>query len=764
MPLIPLRGLSVFPNMVLHFDVGRDKSILAIERAMMQNQMVFLVSQKDADVNLPGIDDFYHIGTVVRIKQMIKLSKDNIRVLVDGRYRARLVSLDPEKSYFLANIEKIESPLLKDESIEVHALMKKAVDMYRSYLKLNPNLSVEAANGIENIDEVGKLADVIGAGMMLKVSDAQSVIEAIDPLDRLNIVINLLVREIDLLALEDKINSKVKSKIDKSQREFYLREQMRVIQDELGGGETTEAEIDQWRQKLDALRLSDATALKIKKEIDRLSRMGSNTADANVSRTYIETILDLPWRKSSQINNDLIKAKEVLDAEHFGLEKVKDRIVEYLAVSQLAGTGKGSILCLVGPPGVGKTSVAKSIANATGRKFVRMSLGGIKDEAEIRGHRRTYIGAIPGRVMNAVSECGANNPVFLFDEVDKIGADFRGDPADALLEVLDPEQNKEFVDHYLEVPFDLSNVFFITTANSAETIPAPLLDRMEVINLSGYTPQEKFEIAKRYLVPKQIRENGLTAKNISFTDSAIRLLVDNYTREAGVRNLEKKIGKLCRKVARQVVEGCDKKISITAAKLKEYLPGEDMPHDKRLSVNEVGVATGLAWTRVGGETLFIETAVLPGSGKLELTGSLGDVMQESAKAAVSYIRANAKEFGVVEDFYKTKDIHIHIPEGAVPKDGPSAGVTMCTSVVSALSGRAVRKDIAMTGEISLRGAVLPVGGIKEKMIAAHRLGVKTVLLPEDNKRDLDELPQVVKDEVRFITLKRIEDALKEALI
>ena len=564
--------------------------------------------------------------------------------------------------------------------------------------------------------------------------------------------------------------------MNKSQREYYLREQIRAIQEELGD-ENAEDEAAEWKKQLEALNLSPVVTKKVTQEISRFSKMASNSPDASVIRSYVEWILALPWNKRSEAEIDLLKAKKILDDDHYGLDKVKDRILEYLAVQVLLSQGKepavdkGPILCLVGPPGVGKTSIAKSIARSIGREFVHMSLGGVRDEAEIRGHRRTYIGAIPGRVISAIKECGSSNPVFLFDEVDKIGSDFRGDPASALLEVLDPEQNKEFVDHYLEVPFDLSGVLFITTANTTDTIPRPLLDRMEVISISGYTEEEKYNIAKKYLVPKQIKNNGLTPANISINSAAIHALINFYTRESGVRGLEKEIGNLCRKVARKVIEaqnasgeeGAKAKFSITASNLDEYLGKKKFHYDKLLGKSEVGVATGLAWTIVGGDTLFIETAVLPGAGKLQLTGQLGDVMQESARAGISYIRSRCKQFKIDENFYKDKDIHIHIPEGATPKDGPSAGVTMCVSVISALTGRPVRKDVAMTGEITLRGQVLPVGGIKEKMLAAHRMGIKKVLLPEENKPDLDDLPQTVRDEMEFVFLKKIDDAVKEAI-
>jgi len=775
MPLIPLRGLTVYPNMVINFDVGREKSILALERAMMMNQTVFLTAQKDVDTDLPTPKDFFHVGTVAKVKQMLKLPGDNIRVLVDGQYRAKISKIIQEVPYFLASVEKIEEPR-RPKTPEQIAAMRTILNLFNEYLSANPKMSADIFHGVESIEEPGRLADIVASNMELKPEEYQKVLEAMDISERLNIVIEFLTRENEILRLEDKISSKVKTQMNKSQREYYLREQIRAIQEELGD-ENAEDEAAEWKKQLEALNLSPVVTKKVIQEISRFSKMASNSPDASVIRSYVEWILALPWNKRSEAEIDLLKAKKILDDDHYGLDKVKDRILEYLAVQVLLSQGKepavdkGPILCLVGPPGVGKTSIAKSIARSIGREFVHMSLGGVRDEAEIRGHRRTYIGAIPGRVISAIKECGSSNPVFLFDEVDKIGSDFRGDPASALLEVLDPEQNKEFVDHYLEVPFDLSGVLFITTANTTDTIPRPLLDRMEVISISGYTEEEKYNIAKKYLVPKQIKNNGLTPANISINSAAIHALINFYTRESGVRGLEKEIGNLCRKVARKVIEaknaspeeGAKAKFSITASNLDEYLGKKKFHYDKLLGKSEVGVATGLAWTIVGGDTLFIETAVLPGSGKLQLTGQLGDVMQESARAGISYIRSRCKQFKIDENFYKDKDIHIHIPEGATPKDGPSAGVTMCVSVISALTGRPVRKDVAMTGEITLRGQVLPVGGIKEKMLAAHRMGIKKVLLPEENKPDLDDLPETVREEMEFVFLKKIDDAVKEAI-
>ncbi|MBR6352158.1 MAG: endopeptidase La [Firmicutes bacterium] len=764
MPLIPLRGLTVFPGMVLHFDIGREKSILALERAMMLNQTVFLTSQKNADTDLPTEGDLYRVGTVARVKQMLKLPGDNIRVLVDGQYRAELTTLIQEVPFFLCSVTEVEDSGSDPGSADIIALKRAALGAFREYTEKHPKLSAEIMNTVSSIDEPGRLADIIASNLDLKTEDSQAVLEETDVAKRLDLVIELLLRENEIMQIEDKISHKVRTQIDKSQRDFYLREQMRAIQEELGDGASNEDDIMAWREKLASLQLEPAVQKKIEKEIDRISHMPSNSPESSVSRNYIEWLLDLPWNDASEDDLDLKNAARILDEDHYGLEKVKDRILEYLAVKALAKDEKGPILCLVGPPGVGKTSIARSVARAVGREFVRMSLGGVRDEAEIRGHRRTYIGAIPGRIMTAIKECGKKNPVFLFDEVDKIGADFRGDPASALLEVLDPEQNKEFVDHYLEVPFDLSGVMFITTANTTDTIPGPLLDRMEVIRLSGYTEEEKLSIAKKYLVPKQIKASGLTSSQISINESALRGLINSYTRESGVRSLEKEIANICRKVARKVVEGEDCKHSVNASALEDLLGKKRFHYDKLLGKNEVGVTTGLAWTAVGGETLFIEVAVLPGTGQIVLTGQLGDVMQESARTAISVVRSRAKQFGIPEDFYKEKDIHIHIPEGATPKDGPSAGVTMCISVISALSGRPVRKDVAMTGEITLRGKILPIGGLKEKSLAAHRMGIVKVLVPEENKKDLDDIPETVKKDIEFVLIKKIEDAVREAVI
>jgi len=763
MPLIPLRGLTVFPEMGLHFDIGREKSIVALERAMMMNQTVFLVSQKDAETDLPTVDDFYHIGTVARIKQMLKMPGDNIRVLVEGVCRGEIDTLIKETPYFKARVRKLpEQQYPEGVPTDLLALMRMALQLYKQYLRYQKEDN--RYNSASSVKNPGRLADVIATGMDVKIHDKQVIMAEVDPGRRLEKVCALLTNEIEILRMQNEISAKVKESVNRNQKEYYLREQMKAIQEELGNDEDIEDELNAWEEKLEQVALPEAVQEKVVKEMKRYRKMPQSSAESGVIRSYIDWILDLPWNVSSQDNIDVVKAKEILEEDHYGLDKVKDRVLEYLSVMKLAGELKGPILCLVGPPGVGKTSIARSVARSIDRKFVRMSLGGVRDEAEIRGHRRTYIGAIPGRIMSGIKEAGTNNPVFLFDEVDKIGADYKGDPASALLEVLDPEQNKEFMDHYLEIPFDLSKVMFITTANTIDTIPRPLLDRMEVIEVTGYTEEDKVQIADKYLVPKKVKENGLGDSNVTMTEAAIRTIINDYTRESGVRNLEREISNVCRKVARQVVETGKAETAIDTPEVRQLLGKKKYHYDKVEGVNEIGVTTGMAWTIVGGDTLFIETTVVPGNGKLVLTGQLGEVMQESAKAGISYIRARAKELGINENFYKENDIHIHIPEGATPKDGPSAGVTMCTSVISALTSTPVRKDVSMTGEITLRGKVLPVGGIREKVLAAHRAGIKKILLPKENESDIDEIPENVRKQLTFVLLETVDDALREALV
>ena len=764
LPMIPLRGLSIFPNMVLHFDIGREKSINALEKAMIMNQKVFLVTQKDENTDLPMISDFYHVGTVAKIKQMLKLPGDSIRVLVEGVCRGEIAEIIFEVPYFKCKVSKVEDIETSELPAATEALMRSVISSFEEYLAVNPKGAKDIFPSIMTIEQPGRLADIIASHMDIKIDEKQTILETFDIDRRLEILNDLLNREIEILNIEQTISYNVKTQIDKNQREYYLREQLRAIQKELGQDEDPADEVLELMTQLKKLKIPKKTDEKVEKEIKRLSKMQPSSAEGTVIRTYIETILSLPWNKSSKANIDLLAAEKILDEDHYGLEKVKERVLEYLAVIKLSKTLKGPILCLVGPPGVGKTSIAKSIARATNREFVRMSLGGVRDEAEIRGHRRTYIGAIPGRVISSIKEGGTNNPVFLFDEVDKIGADFKGDPASALLEVLDPEQNRDFMDHYLEISFDLSKVMFITTANTIDTIPRPLLDRMEVINITGYTEEEKVNIAQNYLVPKKVKEHGLTLKNIQISEDAIRGLINYYTRESGVRNLEREIANLCRKVARKIVSSDVKSYTITDKNLEDYLGKKRFRYDIIEGVNEIGVTTGLAWTVVGGDTLFIETTAVPGTGKLVLTGQLGDVMQESAKAGLSYIRSVAAKYNIDEEFHTNKDIHIHIPEGATPKDGPSAGVTMVTAMISTLTGIPVRKEVAMTGEVTLRGKVLPVGGIREKVLAAHRAGIKKILLPKDNERDIEEIPEKVRKDLEFVLISTVDEALEHALV
>ena len=763
MPCIPLRGLLVYPRTVLHFDVGREKSIRALEAAMNKDKILFVSSQKDENILIPTPDDYYKVGTVVKIKQMLKIQGDSVRVLVEGMYRASIKEITAEEPYISASVDRLESINMPEDSIEARAMTRVVLNSFNEYAQLATGVRTDIYDLSVIIDDPDALADSIAIQLDIDISKKQKILETLDVRERLTILNGIIFEENQILRLEKKLNEEVEENVKQNQKEYYLREQMKVIQNELGFGEDAVSEAKEWLDKLDELKLDPKTDEKVRKEINTFTKMVPSSAESGVIRNYVETILSLPWNKSSKTNSDIKKAEKVLDEDHYGLEKVKERILEYLAVIHLSKGIKGPIICLVGPPGVGKTSIARSIARATGREFVRMSLGGVRDEAEIRGHRRTYIGAIPGRVISAIKDAGANNPVFLFDEVDKIGSDFKGDPASALLEVLDPEQNKEFTDHFLEIPFDLSNVMFITTANTTETIPRPLLDRMEVIDVSGYTEEEKVKIAQKYLVPKQMKAHGLKKKNFAISEKALRDLINFYTRESGVRNLEREIGSLCRKVARKIVAKKAQSYRITPASLENYLGKHRFRYDVVENEREIGVTTGMAWTQVGGDTLFIEAALVPGAGKIELTGQLGDVMQESARTAITYIRSIADEYGIEEDFYKKYDLHVHVPEGAVPKDGPSAGVTMFTSVMSVLLNKPVRKDVAMTGEITLRGKVLPVGGIKEKVLAAHRAGIRTILLPAENKADIDDIPQSVRKQLKFVLLEKADETLKYVL-
>ena len=753
LPMLPLRGLMVFPHMVLHFDAGRKKSIAALDQAMEENQRIFLVAQRDMDVDDPAVDDIYHVGTIACVKQVLRLPGGNVRLLVEGKSRAVLRAVTQEEPYFVGALDEVleqGTPV----SIETDALLRTAHHYFEEYCKMSGRISGETMQAVLEIEDPGQLADIIAANVLSKIEDRQQVLEEFDELARLESVCALLVRETELAA-------RVRKQIEQNQKDYFLREQIKAIQTELGDKDATD--VEDLRERLAKTPMNDEARDKANRELERLSRMAPGSPEIGVSRTYIEWLLDLPWGKTTPDNLDLKRARRILDEDHDGMDKVKERIVEYLAVSRMKGTLHGPILCLVGPPGVGKTSIAKSVARALGRKFTQMSLGGVRDEAEIRGHRRTYIGAIPGRILYGMKQAGTMNPVFLFDEIDKMSHDFQGDPASAMLEVLDAQQNMAFRDHYLELPFDLSQVLFLTTANDEGGIPGPLRDRMEIIRLSSYTEEEKLSIAKHHLVPRQLREHGLTKAQVRVNDKALRAVIDGYTREAGVRQLEREIAALMRKAAMKLLDEEKERLSVTPDNLRDFLGRAVFLREKPDTAPEVGVARGLAYTEVGGETLAIETTTMPGAGALQLTGQLGDVMKESAQAAMSYVRAHADTFGLSPDFHKTLDTHIHVPEGAVPKDGPSAGVAITCSLVSALTGIPLRQDVAMTGEITLRGRVLPVGGIKEKLLAAHRAGIDTIMLPAENEPDLEDLPRDVREMMRITFLHRVDEALAVVL-
>ena len=766
LPAIAMRGLVVFPNNIVHFEVGRDKSIAAIEWAMNNNSSIYLVTQKDIDVESPDQKDLYAYGVVAEIKQVLHVSEDLVKVLVEGKYRAKLLELNTQKDKFLQAAVKAAPMrgLRSENDVETEAMVRSLKNCFERYLSLGPQISKDVIYNVLSSDSAVYLSDYMPANLLMKYQDKQAVLNEGTLSARLDTLLYLLQRECEILAVEREIDDKVNDQMDKNQRDYYLREQMHVISEELGEGEDTHAEADTYRSKIMALGLQQDVETKLLKETDRLARMQGNSAEAGVIRTYLDTCLDLPWNESIEDQLNIAKAQQILDREHYGLKKVKDRILEILAVRQLNPDVKGQIICLVGPPGVGKTSIARSVAECMNRKYVRMSLGGVRDEAEIRGHRRTYIGAMPGKLINAMITAKSRNPLILMDEIDKMASDFRGDPASALLEVLDPEQNCTFKDHYIDIPFDLSNVLFITTANDLSAIPGPLRDRMDVIELPSYTRVEKFNIARQHLLPKQLKNTGLHGK-VSVANAALYALIDGYTREAGVRNLERVIQQVLRRCARQVAAGEAEKVSVSAAMLEKILGPRKVKPDYISRSNAVGIANGLAWTSVGGEMLPIEVQVIPGgSGKIEVTGSLGDVMKERAKLAITYVRVNGEKYGIDTAALKEQDLHIHAPDGATPKDGPSAGVTLTTALVSCLSGWPVRADVAMTGEISLHGRVLPIGGLKEKSMAAYREGMKTVLIPKDNESDLYEVDQEVKDAVRFVPMTDLSQVLKEALV
>ncbi len=762
LPLIPLRGLSVFPHMVLHFDVGREKSINALEQAMITDQLIFLTTQKDMDVDLPTAKDYYTIGVLAKVKQMLKLPGDAIRVLVEGVSRAEIVTINQESPYIEALITIFEHHETANVK-ETEAYMRSIITAFETYVSISSKISPDVLISLSGIADPSRFADVVSSHIVLKTVQKQQILEAIDIVERLKLIYQILLDEIEIMEVEKDINEKVRGQLNRLQKEYYLREQLKTIKKELGEENDFDDEVAEFRTKLDKLKVSKSIKEKIAKEIDRYSKMSPTSAESNVIRTYLNWMFDLPWKKSTKDELDIAKSRRILDEDHYGMKDVKERVLEYLAIRQMKKSLKGPIICLVGPPGVGKTSIAKSIARALGRKFTRMSLGGVRDEAEIRGHRRTYIGAIPGRIISAIKEVGSNNPVFLFDEIDKLASDFRGDPASALLEVLDPAQNNTFMDHYLEVPFDLSKVMFITTANSVNTIPRPLLDRMELIEVSGYTEFEKLKIAERYLLPKQLKEHGLTSENLTLGKTTLPIVINDYTREAGVRSLERNIGKLCRKAVAQIVEKGTKHVRINAKNLKKYLGNPRHRDDAIGDEDKIGIVTGLAWTSVGGDTLQIEVTPMPGTGKLELTGQMGDVMKESAKAGISYIRSRVDRLGIDREFYKNLDIHIHIPEGAVPKDGPSAGITMATAVASALMKNPVDHTVAMTGEITLQGRVLAIGGLKEKVLAAAREGIKTIVLPKSNEIDIEKIPQEVRKKLTFRPVSHMDEVLAIAL-
>ena len=765
LPMIAMRGLVLYPNMVLHFDIGREKSIAALnESAASEERLIFLTAQKDIEVDEPKISDLYQVGVVAQIKQIIKIPKGGLRVMVEGCYRAKITVPMQDTPYFMAKTKSIPLKRKPANSADMEiALIRAVKNLFEDYSDLSPKMPKEIMLGVMMAEDANVLAEFIAGNIPVSVEEKQTILEQSDVLKRLEYVAQVLESESEILALERDIYDKVKERMDQNQREYYLREQIKVLSEEIDGEDSPQTEVEEYLNKIAGLNLTIEACEKLTKEANRLTKMPSSSQEASVIRNYLDTCIELPWNVSNVISSDVKKAQHILDNDHYGLEKVKERIVESIAVRALAPKIKGQILCLVGPPGVGKTSIGKSIAKATGREYVRISLGGVKDESDIRGHRKTYIGSMPGRIIDAMKRAKSKNPLMLLDEIDKLGADFKGDPTSALLEVLDAEQNSAFRDHYIEIPFDLSDVLFVATANDDSNIPGPLYDRMEVIDIPSYTREEKYNIAKKYLIPKQRERHGLKGTQIRISDDGIYTLIDSYTREAGVRKLEQTTAKVMRKTAKMIVAEEKKRVVITPANVEEFLGPKRRKIDGISLTNEVGVVNGLAWTSVGGETMPIEVAVLDGTGKLELTGSLGDVMKESAQAAVSYIRSKCDVYGIEKEFYKTRDIHIHVPEGAVPKDGPSAGTAICTALISALTGISVKRDVAMTGEITLRGRVLPIGGLREKTMAAYRAGVKTVIVPADNEADISELSDVIKENINFVIARNIEIVLETAL-
>lgn len=765
-PVVPLRGLVMFPNMTLHFDVGRKKTVAAVNAAMTKKQDILLIAQKDASVDMPETDDLFSVGVLASVRQVVKIpNSDILRVVVEGKKRAKINNLIGDKSFYSAFVEELGEVKVMQKDLEREtAYIRIVKDLFANYIELNEQIAPDVILEVEKRHNCGELSDYVASNIPLEYQDQQQILSCLDPLKRIEKLCIILEKENSLLKIEDDIRQKVNEQIDDNQREYYLREQLKAVSLELNDGDDILSDIEQYKERIKAIDFAQEEEKKLLKECKRLSSMQSSNPDATVIHSYLDRVLSLPWNKLSKDNLNLVKARKVLDKDHYGLEDIKDRVIELLAVLKMSGGVKGQVLCLVGPPGTGKTSIVKSLAKAMNRKYVRVALGGVYDEAEIRGHRKTYIGAMPGRIIDAVEKAGTKNPLILLDEIDKLGSDYKGDPASALLEVLDGEQNNSFSDHYIDIPFDLSKVLFITTANDLSTIPAPLLDRMEVIELRSYTREEKFHIAKNHLIKKQLKANGLNNKMVTIKDDAVYLLIDGYTREAGVRKLEREIGKVLRKICIKFANGFDGKIVIKASDLHEYLGAVKFRPPETEKKNEIGVVNGLAWTSVGGEMLKIEVAVMDGTGKIELTGSLGEVMKESAKASISYIRAYADFLGVSDTFYKDKDIHIHVPEGAVPKDGPSAGVTITTALVSALNKSPAKADVAMTGEVTLTGRVLPIGGLREKSMAAYSNGMKKVLIPEENVPDLESVDKTVLESIEFIPIDRVEKAIELTLI
>ncbi|AFU15184.1 MULTISPECIES: endopeptidase La [Bacillus] len=761
-PLLPLRGVLVYPTMVLHLDVGRDKSIQALEQAAMDENIIFLAMQKEMNIDDPKEDDIYSVGTVAKVKQMLKLPNGTLRVLVEGLHRAEVVEFIEEENVVQVSIKTVTEEV--EDDLEEKALMRTLLEHFEQYIKVSKKVSNETFATVADVEEPGRLADLIASHLPIKTKQKQEILEIVSVKERLHTLISIIQDEQELLSLEKKIGQKVKRSMERTQKEYFLREQMKAIQTELGDKEGKGGEVEELREKIEQSGMPEETTKAALKELDRYEKLPASSAESGVIRNYIDWLLALPWTEATEDMIDLVHSEEILNKDHYGLEKVKERVLEYLAVQKLTNSLKGPILCLVGPPGVGKTSLARSIATSLNRNFVRVSLGGVRDESEIRGHRRTYVGAMPGRIIQGMKKAKTVNPVFLLDEIDKMSNDFRGDPSAALLEVLDPEQNHNFSDHYIEEPYDLSKVMFVATANTLSSIPGPLLDRMEIISIAGYTELEKVHIAREHLLPKQLKEHGLRKGNLQVRDEALLEIIRYYTREAGVRTLERQIAKVCRKAAKIIVTAERKRIVVTEKNIVDLLGKHIFRYGQAEKTDQVGMATGLAYTAAGGDTLAIEVSVAPGKGKLILTGKLGDVMKESAQAAFSYIRSRAEELHIDPNFHEKNDIHIHVPEGAVPKDGPSAGITMATALISALTGIPVSKEVGMTGEITLRGRVLPIGGLKEKTLSAHRAGLTKIILPAENEKDLDDIPESVKENLTFVLASHLDEVLEHALV